>query len=261
MPAGRFVWRTLATQRPLPGVALGLPDDIARQARDILRLRIGDTLALLDGVGGVYPATIVELSRREVSVTLAPRQEGLPDPVPSLTLCVGLLKAAKLELILQKGVELGVRTFQPLITERSVNLAEEFSAAKRRRYESIVTEAVEQCGGSWLADLRDPQPLTLAFTAVPPDAVVLIPWEQAAIWPLAATLRREVAGRSITGVWLFIGPEGGFSPKEIELAQRHGALPVTLGRRILRAETAAIAAATLTLDALGALDTGPDADD
>lgn len=259
MPAGRFVLRALAAQPQQPGAELILPDEIARQARDVLRLRPGDSLALLDGIGGEYPATIEQLARREAHVILGPRREGLPSPRPPLTLCIGMLKAAKLELILQKGVELGVAVFQPLLTERSVSLAEEFSASKRRRYETIIAEALEQCGGSWLPDLREPQPLGAALAAIPADTLALIPWERTPDQPLAATLRSQRARLNIAGVWLFIGPEGGFSAAEVELAQRHGALPVTLGRRILRAETAALVAATLALEALGALDSGPDA--
>jgi 16S rRNA (uracil1498-N3)-methyltransferase len=259
MPAGRFVWRALAAQAPLPGAELTLPDDIARQARDVLRLRPGDTLTLLDGGGGEYSATVAQIARREVTVSLGERQEGLANPTPPLTLCIGMLKAAKLETVLQKGVELGVATFQPLITERSVSLAEELSATRRRRYETIVAEALEQCGGAWLPDLREPLPLVEALTLVPSGAVALIPWEQVKDQPLSSALRRLRAQRHITGLWLFVGPEGGFSAAEIAMAHEHGALPVTLGRRILRAETAAIAAVTLTLDALGALDAGPGA--
>ncbi|HEU0028977.1 MAG TPA: RsmE family RNA methyltransferase, partial [Ktedonobacterales bacterium] len=143
--------------------------------------------------------------------------------------------------------------------ERSVAMADELSGAKRRRYERILAEALEQCGGAWLPELREPLSLAAALAEAPPGALSLIPWEAASGQPLAAALRRERATRPITGVWLFIGPEGGFSAAEVALAERHGAHAVTLGRRILRAETAALVAATLALDALGALDAGPGA--
>lgn len=260
MPAGRFVMQGLATSAPPPGATLRLPDEIARQARDVLRLRPGDSLTLLDGVGGVYLAAIHEVTRREVSVELGPRAEGPANPAPPVTLCLGMLKTARLELALQKGTELGVAAFQPLLTERSVALAEELSAAKRLRYERILVEALEQCGGAWLPELREPLTLEAAFAAIPPGVVALIPWEEVGARPLRAMLQQEVARRgndAVAGVWLFIGPEGGFSAGEVTLAERHGARAVTLGPRVLRAETAALVAAALALEALGALDTGP----
>ena len=257
MPAGRFVLRALAESAPLPGAELSLPDDIARQTRDVLRLRPGDAIDLLDGAGGVYAAKITDVTRREVIVELRPRRAGLANPSPAITLCIGILKASRLEMVLQKGTELGVATFQPLVTERSVALADELSEAKRRRYEHILAEALEQCGGAELPVLREPLSLAAALAAIPPGAIPLIPWEGATGQPLGAALRRERDAQPFEGVWLFIGPEGGFSPAEVALAARHGARAVTLGRRILRAETAAMVAATLALDALGALDMGP----
>ena len=262
MPAGRFVMQPLAASAPTPGAPLTLPDEIARQARDVLRLRPGDSLTLLDGAGGVYMANIREVTRREVVVELGPRAEGLANPMPPVTLCLGMLKAARLEVALQKGTELGVAAFQPLVTERSVALAEELSSAKRRRYERILAEALEQCGGAWLPALREPLSLAAALAALPSGALALIPWEEADARPLRATVRSEIERRgmdNIAGAWLFIGPEGGFSAAEVTQAEEQGALAVTLGRRILRAETAALVASALALEALGAMDAGPGA--
>ncbi len=256
MPAGRFVLRALAESMSLPGSELALPDDIARQARDVLRLRTGDVIFLLDGLGGEYEAAISGVTRREVMAEIRARREGLANPQPPITLCLGMLKAARLELVLQKGTELGVAAFQPLVTERSVAVADELSGAKRRRYEHILAEALEQCGGAWLPELREPLSLAAALASVPSGALPLIPWEEAAGKPLGAALRRAREARPIEGVWLFIGPEGGFSAAEVALAERNGAQAVTLGRRILRAETAALVSATLALNALGALDEG-----
>jgi 16S rRNA (uracil1498-N3)-methyltransferase len=255
MPAGRFLLNHAAL---IPGAELTLPDEIAHQARDVLRLGAGDALRLLDGAGGEYVAELTQVTRRAVSVRVVARQEGLPQPSVRLTLCLGLLKAARFEWALQKGTELGVALFQPVQTERSVAALEEFGAAKRRRYERIIAEALEQCGGSWLPTLATPRTLAESLGSAPADAIALIPWEEATAAPLHATLHAANATASqARAVWLFIGPEGGFSAGEVALAQEAGALPVTLGPRILRAETAAIVAATLALDALGALQNGP----
>ena len=260
MPAGRFVY---TDDTLIPGAELTLPDEIAHQARDVLRLATGDTVRLLDGMGGEYAAEITQVSRRAVTARVGVREEELPQSTVQVTLCLGLLKASRFEWALQKGTELGVAIFQPLLTERAVAAMEEFGAAKRRRYERIIAEALEQCGGLWLPTLSPPRSLTEALADAPTDAIALIPWEEESTAPLSETLAREAECRqaeradSPHAVWLFIGPEGGFSAGEVAQARAAGALPVTLGPRILRAETAAIVAAALALDALGALRSGP----
>ncbi|MGH2518003.1 MAG: RsmE family RNA methyltransferase, partial [Ktedonobacterales bacterium] len=144
MPAGRFLLR----EQPLiPSVELSLPDDIAHQARDVLRLVPGDTLRLLDGTGGEYPAAITALDRKHVTVRVGERLMGRADPAVRVVLCQGMLKAAKYEWVLQKCTELGVAEFVPLLTERAVAATDELSPAKRDRWERILAEAVEQSGG------------------------------------------------------------------------------------------------------------------
>jgi 16S rRNA (uracil1498-N3)-methyltransferase len=173
-----------------------------------------------------------------------------------VVLCQGMLKAAKFEVVLQKCTELGVAAFVPLLAERAVAAAEAASEAKRKRWTKIVTEAVEQCGGTRLPQLSAPRPLMHVLADLPPGAIALISWEEERATTLRAALHEAVAraGRMPSEVRLFVGPEGGFSVGEVALAQRHGAIAVTLGPRILRAETAAIVAVTLALEALGALD-------
>ncbi len=263
MPAGRFL---LSRDALVPGAELTLPDEIAHQTRDVLRLGLGDIVRLLDGAGGEYAAELTQITRRTVSVRVGAREAGLPQPRVRLTLCLGLLKAARFEWALQKGTELGVAAFTPLQTERALAAVEEFGAAKQRRYERILAEALEQCGGSWLPELAAPKTLSETLANVPADAIALIPWEEEAAAPLSETLAHEAAhrppevganGPTAPAVWLFIGPAGGFSAGEVALARAAGALPVTLGPRILRAETAAIVATALALDALGVLRSGP----
>jgi 16S rRNA (uracil1498-N3)-methyltransferase len=251
MPAGRFL---LLETSLAPDAEIELPPEVAHQTRDVLRLDVGGTLRLLDGTGGEYPATVIEVSRKRVLVRLGAREVGLPDPPVRITLCLGMLKAAKFEVALQKCTELGVAAFVPLLTERAVR--DEASEAKRRRWRGILAEAVEQCGGSHLPELATPQSLSQALAGLPPGGIALFPWEETREPSLRAALEDAVTqagAERISEVRLFIGPEGGFSPAEATLAERHGAHLVTLGRRILRAETAAIVASTLVLDTLGAL--------
>jgi 16S rRNA (uracil1498-N3)-methyltransferase len=258
MPAGRFV----LLDTPLAeGAELDLPADVAHQVRDVLRARAGETITLLDGRGGVYPAEVLTLERRRVVVRVGRKQEPRAESPCRVILCLGMLKAAKFEWALQKAAEIGVAEIQPLLTERAVAGTEMTGEARQRRWQRILAEAVEQCGADRLPTLATPRPLMHALTAMPPGSIALFPWEDAGVAPLRPTLMVALAaagGRPAVGaVYLFIGPEGGFSAGEAELAQRHGALHVTLGPRILRAETAALVAATLTLETLGALDTAP----
>jgi 16S rRNA (uracil1498-N3)-methyltransferase len=268
MPAGRFYVEGSALA---PGAEIELTPEIAHQARDVLRLVPGGTLHLLDGAGGEYHATVLAADRRHVVVRLGERVERVDaEPPVRLVLCQGVLKAAKFELVLQRCTELGVAAFVPLLTERAVAAADEASESKRRRWTKIVAEAMEQCGGTRLPELSAPRPLLHALASLPPDSgsLALIPWEEERATSFRSALHAALAARTQPGasaapappgseVRLFIGPEGGFSAGEIALARRHGAIPVTLGRRILRAETAAIVAVTLALDALGALSAGP----
>lgn len=260
MPAGRFIVGGLPL---VPGTELDLPTDVAHQVRDVLRLGVGETFSLLDGQGGEYPATVSASDRKLVRITLGPRMAArVTEPLVRLVLCQGMLKAAKFEWILQKGTELGVAAFVPLLTERAVAAAEATGSAKRQRWERILAEAVEQCGGSRLPELSVPRPLMHLLADLPADTVALLPWEEASAAPLVTVLHQQMQERAaehpIREVRLCIGPEGGFSTGEVRLAERQGALPVTLGPRILRAETAALVAVTLTLLALGALDGGPE---
>jgi 16S rRNA (uracil1498-N3)-methyltransferase len=253
MPAGRF----LLLETPLAkDTEIELPPEIAHQTRDVLRLGVGEALRLLDGAGGEYPAQLIAVSRKRVLVRLGAREEGRSDPPVRVTLCLGMLKAAKFEVALQKCTELGVAAFVPLLTERAVR--DEVSEAKRRRWRGILAEAVEQCGGSHLPALTAPQSLSQALAGLPPRGTALFPWEQTREPSLRAALEEAItqagAVERVREVRLFIGPEGGFSSIEATLAERHGARLVTLGQRILRAETAAIVASALALDSLGAME-------
>jgi 16S rRNA (uracil1498-N3)-methyltransferase len=164
-----------------------------------------------------------------------------------------MLKAARYEIALEKCTELGVAEFVPLLSLRSVAATEEAGASKQKRWARIVAEAMEQCGGTYLPTLTAPQTLEQALAALPRGGISLIAWEEERVASLYSALQGLLAGRSpreIPEIRVFIGPEGGFSAEEIALARRFDTTPVTLGRRILRAETAAIATVTLVMEIL-----------
>jgi 16S rRNA (uracil1498-N3)-methyltransferase len=253
MPAGRFVVDPVMLAS---GTDSELPSEVAHQVRDVLRLGPGDLLTLLDGEGGEWPAVVTVVDRKRVRVRVGDPCKCPAEPQTRVVLCPALLKASKLEWVLQKGTELGVAAFAPIVCERGRG-GEDLGAAKWARWRRILVEATEQCGRASVPSLaEDPVALEDALTTLPSRAIGLMPWEGERAIPLRAALSTALAARDSSAppeVWLLIGPEGGFAEGEVALAQAHGVLPVTLGPRILRAETAAIVAAALALDVCGDL--------
>ena len=246
---------------PLPGsagVEIPLPPHVAHQAGTVLRLRPGDPMVLFDGTGGEWHGEVVSLHRGAGSARLVRRDPGLPEPRLRLTVCQAMIRADRFELVLQKGTELGVAAFQPLLTKRVVGATGKGSPSQRaqerllkaERWRRIVVEAAEQSGRTAVPDLHEPRALRTILAQGEPSIVC---WEEGGgAPPLREALARIVpeSGRNFGGVshvQLLIGPEGGFTPDEVDVAVAGGAQTATLGPLILRSETAAIAAAALAL--------------
>lgn len=221
-----------------------LPDTIAHQVRDVLRMRGGDEIILLDNAGWQYRCTLGEISRRLVSVHVLDKTSAPPEPRTQITLYQGLPKKDKFEWILQKCTELGVARFVPVFTQRTV--PDQMTPTKRTRLERIITEAAEQSRRGRLPELRDPMPFEQAIAESGQFSVALIPYEAEQQARLGDKLPTEA-----DSIALFIGPEGGFSVQEIEAAKTAGVQPISLGPRILRTETAAIATVALIMGLLG----------
>lgn len=219
----------------------------AHQISQVLRLRPQTLITLLDNMGWAYTVTLTEVNKRQVRGRVTERTPAMGEPTTHLTLYQGLLKADKFEWVLQKGTEIGVACFVPLITERSV--VQEVSANKLTRWQRILTEAAEQSGRGRVPQLLSAIPFASALTSLSPDTLALIPYEQEKV----TSLRTSLAAPLSHSLALFIGPEGGWSEAEIRLAQTHGVIAITLGPRILRAETAAVVAAALALYERGEL--------
>ena len=230
-----------------------LPKDIAHQVRDVLHLQVGEQLTLLDNSGDETLAAVEQVSKAGVMVQLLERRAGKSESPVRIILCQGLLKSARVEWILEKGTELGVAVFSPILTRRSMAGLEDVGASKVQRWRRILQEAAEQCGRSRLPELLPVRPLMHALNDIPRAALALMPWEE----EHATSLREALSmfhphpqSQPIT-VMLFIGPEGGLTSEEVALARRHGAQIVSLGSRILRAETAALAALANVMYELG----------
>jgi 16S rRNA (uracil1498-N3)-methyltransferase len=243
-------------QRPI----VVLEDKLAHQVRDVLHLGIGEHLLLLDNSGDEFLAAIARSGRAGVEARLLERRKGKNEPAVRIVLCQGLLKSARFEWILEKGTELGVSVFAPILCRRSMAGLEDAGVAKIQRWQRIIQEAAEQCGRARLPELLPIRPLQQALNDIPQGALALMPWEEERGKSLRNGLETWASGReaqltlqqseSITVV-LFIGPEGGLMAEEVALAQRHGVKAVTLGPRILRAETAALAAVANVMYAFG----------
>jgi 16S rRNA (uracil1498-N3)-methyltransferase len=227
-----------------------LPDAVAHQVRDVLRLAIGEQVILLDNSGAEALASIVQSNRAGVAVQILERRPGKSESPVRIILCQGLLKSARFEWMLEKGTELGVSVFVPTLCRRSMAGLEDAGEAKMQRWRRIIQEAAEQCGRSRLPELTPIRPMMHSLNDIPPGSLALLPYEEERDLSLRSTLLDFQHAHSEhhlsdqeeqTTVIVFIGPEGGFMPEEVELARRHGATIVTLGPRILRAETAALA--------------------
>lgn len=235
-----------------------LPERIAHQVRDVLHLGVGEQVALLDNSGDEFLAAIVKSGRAGVEVQVRKRRRGKSEAPVRIVLCQGLLKSARFEWILEKGTELGVAVFAPMLCRRSMAGLEEAGASKIQRWQRIIQEAAEQCGRARVPELLPIRPLIHALNDIPRGALAFMPWEEEHGRSLREGL--EVGASSMAGcenslepmtVVLFIGPEGGLMAEEVQLARQHGVQVVTLGARILRAETAALATVANVMYALG----------
>jgi 16S rRNA (uracil1498-N3)-methyltransferase len=227
-----------------------LPEAVAHQVRDVLRLAIGEQVILLANSGDEVLASLVQSSRAAVTVQLLERRPGKSESPVRIVLCQGLLKSVRFEWMLEKGTELGVSVVVPTFCRRSMAGLEDAGEAKMQRWRRIIQEAAEQCGRARLPELTPIRPLMHALNDIPPGSLALLPWEEERDLTLRTALLdfQHAHGEHHLAeqehhmtVIVFIGPEGGFMAEEVQLARRHGVQVVTLGPRILRAETAALA--------------------
>lgn len=216
--------------------ALRLSDEVLHHLRTVLRLSVGARIVLLNGRGDACLARIDQLERRQALATVETRWHETETALP-LELIQALPKGDKLDLVLQKGTELGIRCFQPALTQRSVALPDAGRARNRQeRWERIVQEAARQSHRGVLPEVKPLAPLA-EILARPRQGLKLVLWEDGAR-PLGEALP-ETPPAAVT---LLIGPEGGLAREEVAAILAAGFLPVHLGPRILRTETAGLAA-------------------
>lgn len=203
----------------------------------VLRLRDGAEIELLDGQGEICRVRIERLERRRGSGRILTRRHETDSAFP-VQLLQALPKGEKLELVLQKGVELGVSRFTPLVSGRSVPRGKS-SSTRHQRWLRVVQEAARQSRRPRIPQLDELCSLEEGLQQSEAPLRLML-WEEGAV-PLQKVLPQTAP----TAAAVLIGPEGGFAPEEVELARGAGFVPVLLGPRILRTETAGLAAATL----------------
>lgn len=217
---------------------------LAHQLRNVLRLQPDTLITLLDNQGNEFDVRITALeSKRAVGAVLTQRQNAAELSIP-LTLYQCSLKADKFEWVLQKGTELGVHRFVPVISQRSVVRPAAALLKKYDRWHAILREAAEQCGRGQIPELLPPCNWQEATAET--DDFCLLPWEAATTTaPHLASGTMQLFVRSADSLSLLIGPEGGITDDEAQSAQTAGWQIVSLGTRILRAETAALTSIAL----------------
>lgn len=243
----------------IQGDRVTLEGSLVHQLVRVLRMQPGNRILVLDDSGWETEVILVRVSGEQVTGQVAERRLAGGEPRTKISLYQSVLKGQRLELVLQKCTELGVVEFVPVISERCIISSLDDVSHKAERWQRIILEAAEQSGRARLPRLRPALMFPRACgRAKRLGGLSLIPWEEERTLGLRGAVRaddgegqRNARPFSIN---LFIGPEGGFTSEEIDTAKGYGLLPVSLGPRILRAETAGLAAVTAILCELGDMD-------
>ena len=223
-----------------------LSPDETRHLRDVLRLKAGDEVQVFDGVGREFVCEIVAVRKSTTDLRIAREIEpAAPESILELTLAAAIYKNDKLDLVVQKAVELGVVRFRPFVALRSE--ARLRDAAKRAdRWRKIALEATKQCERARVMEIDDPVPFADFLSDVDLSSQAAFMFSEKGGGGVPAA----IAQKQVTAL---VGPKGGWDDSEIEAATDRGFIPIKLGRRIMRAETAAISFAALLQHRFGDL--------
>lgn len=232
--------RFFAEEQNIDKHNIRLVDGDVNHIKHVLRLRVGDCIQVSDGRQYLYECMIDSIDENEVLVSILRKQQAHTELTSKITLYQALPKGDKMEVIIQKAVELGVYEVVPVATKRCVvKLDERKAARKTERWNTISESAAKQSGRGIVPEVRTPITYEDALTCASKYDHILIPYELTEGMTETKHVLSEIqAGESIA---IFIGPEGGFEHFEIDLAQAAGAKSISLGRRILRTETAGLA--------------------
>ncbi|MCK4631630.1 MAG: 16S rRNA (uracil(1498)-N(3))-methyltransferase [candidate division Zixibacteria bacterium] len=234
------------------GDDVSLSADESRHATRVMRLTLGAQVIVIDGLGSAWRGTISRVGpRKPVEVRLHAEVRNFGEPAVILTLAAGLSSGSKFDTVVEKGTELGVKRFVPLLTEKSMVKVEDprRGRSRRTRLEKVALAAIKQCRRSYRPEVTVPTKFSDYLSETETDSINLI------FHPSASreTLNDILAGQKPRRVSLLLGPEAGFSEDELEAAVKAGYTLVSLGERILRTENAAPTATALVMNLLGEL--------
>jgi len=239
--------RALETDR-----SLELGEEDRRYLKTVLRLKEGDRLVVFDGRGSEYGTRIEEWGEHSVSLAVLDRQH-VDFPGRKITLAQSLPKGTKMDFIIQKATELGVSRIVPFVSSRSIpRLTNEKAAARHKRWRRIAIEAAKQCGRATVPELSELSGFEDMLDLSGKDSPGIILWEGEISRGLKAVLT-EATEREKGDFFFIVGPEGGFSWQEIETARLKGFTTASLGRNILRTETASLVILSILQYELGAI--------
>lgn len=224
--------RFFAPQNSFTDNLVKLDADETRHLRDVLRLKMGDEVSVFDGAGKEFACTICEIGKKETILSLIGETEpASPESPFAITIAATVLNGEKYDLIVQKAVELGVTKLVPLITIRC-DVKQKDAARRLERWRRIAMEATKQTGRAKLMEIAEPQMFEKLLSELKGENVVLFSERD------GKDFTKITAGKKITALY---GPKGGWDDSELKMAAENDIAVVTLGGRILRAETAAIA--------------------
>ena len=222
-----------------------IPENLRHQLINVLRLSVGDKITLFDNSGWEYITELKEIKKDNLIGFIIEKQKNSSEPTIKITLYQPILKSDKFEFILQKGTELGVTNFVPIFCDRSIKRwnDDQILTKKYPRWKKIITEASEQCQRGIIPEINKPLDFTKAITYPNKNMSKFI-----ALTGNKNSKLKQIPQSNINmEIGLFTGPEGGFTKEEIELSKANSIKPISLGNRILRAETATIILITAIL--------------
>jgi 16S rRNA (uracil1498-N3)-methyltransferase len=232
-----------------------LGKDHAHQIRSVLRMSAGDCIVILDNQGSEYDVVLTSVRSNEVVGEVTQKRQAAGEPGVQITLFQSILTRDKFEFVLQKCTEVGVTSFVPIITERSLVRETAIKPEKLDRWQRIITEAAEQSHRGRIPDLSPPVSFEKAMQELSSFEKCLIACEKQ---DKSIRVALQTSDKNIPGtVAILVGPEGGWTLQEVVAAKESGAIPITLGPRILRTETAAIVASALILYELARINNEP----
>ena len=223
----------------------------ARHAALVLRKKTGDILDLFDGKNLSFQGRIDFIGSDRIEGAILSQSQAVRSSLERLVLCQALIKGPRWDWLVEKACEIGVTMLVPVLTARTVVKPARVAALDRWR--RIALAASKQCGRGEVMGISEPKSFAEIMTSLPENGLALLPWEKEATNTIHQAMQGGLASKPSSlselsrTVSLFIGPEGGWDSQEVDLAVRHGAIPVSLGPTLLRSETAGLVAATLVL--------------